>query len=212
MPPDGLRPGPVLGIDTSAAHCAAALLWGDRIVAERHEPMATGQSERLLRLVEEMLAGAGVHWHDLSAIGVGTGPGNFTGIRIAVSAARGVALALKIPAIGVSSFDALEEGAALISLPAPRGQVWLSGPGREPMLTTDLPKDLRQSGRDVIGAEAERLATATGGRARPAPPLAPAIARIAAQRRGTPQPRPAPLYLRPADAAPPADPPPVILP
>lgn len=233
----------ILGFDTSAAHCAAALLSGDRLLEERLEPMASGQSERLIPLLEEMLARVGVHWHDLSAIGVGTGPGNFTGIRIAVSAARGIALGLGIPAIGVTGFEALAEAAAqpgpasadgtegpapryaddmpspppglLVSLPAPRGQVWLSGPGlAEPLLTgvEALPDALRASRLDVAGAEAEALARLTGGRARPAPAPAAAIARIAARRRGGPEPRPAPHYLRPADAAPPADPPPRILP
>ena len=214
-----MRPEPplALGFDTSAAHCAAALLSGDRLIAERLEPMASGQSERLIPLLEEMLAGADVHWHDLAAIGVGTGPGNFTGVRIAVSAARGIALGLGIPAVGVSGFDALAEGApgALTSLPAPRGRVWLAGPGlADPLLTepAELPAALCGTGRDVAGAEAAALASLTGGRALPAPPLAPAIARLALRRRGSVQARPAPLYLRPADAAPPADPPPVILP
>lgn len=133
--------------------------------------MATGQAERLLRLIEEMLAAADVHWHDLSAIGVGTGPGNFTGIRIGVSAARGLALGLGIPAIGVSGFEALGDGpGTLVSLPAPRGQVWLSAPGQaEPLLTTPaaLPDPLHGSGLDVTGAAAEALAALTGGRVRP---------------------------------------------
>ncbi|MDN5569153.1 MAG: tRNA (adenosine(37)-N6)-threonylcarbamoyltransferase complex dimerization subunit type 1 TsaB, partial [Paracoccus sp. (in: a-proteobacteria)] len=96
----------VLGFDTSAAHCAAALLRGSDVLVARHEDMTKGQAERLISLLEEVLAEAGVSWKDLSALGVGTGPGNFTGIRIAVAAARGLALALKIPAIGISATDA----------------------------------------------------------------------------------------------------------
>ena len=70
-----------LGFDTSAAHCAAALIQGDRLLAQAHEDMARGQPERLFPLLGELLAGAGVDWRDLSVIGCGTGPGNFTGIR-----------------------------------------------------------------------------------------------------------------------------------
>ncbi|MEC9312383.1 MAG: tRNA (adenosine(37)-N6)-threonylcarbamoyltransferase complex dimerization subunit type 1 TsaB, partial [Pseudomonadota bacterium] len=73
----------VLGFDTSAAHCAAALLRGDTVVAEALEPMTRGQAERLMPLLEEVLATGGATWADLDAIGVGVGPGNFTGIRIA---------------------------------------------------------------------------------------------------------------------------------
>ena len=53
-------------------------------------------------LLEDVLAEAGIGWRDLAAIGVGTGPGNFTGVRISVAAARGLALGLGIPAIGVT--------------------------------------------------------------------------------------------------------------
>ena len=84
----------VLGFDTSAAHCAAALLCADRVVAQHAEDMGRGQAERLFPLLEELLAEGGVTWRDLTALGVGTGPGNFTGIRISVAAARGLALSL----------------------------------------------------------------------------------------------------------------------
>lgn|GEM_PF-63947 len=101
--PDDLR---VLGFDTSAAHCAAAVICGDRLLAQRVEPMTKGQAERLFPLLEEVLAEAGLAWSDLDAIGVGIGPGNFTGIRISVAAARGLALSLGIPAAGVSATEA----------------------------------------------------------------------------------------------------------
>ena len=87
----------ILGFDTSAAHCAAALLCGEQCLAARHEDMTRGQAERLMPLLEDLLAEAGASWRDLARIGVGIGPGNFTGVRIAVSAARGLALSLKIP-------------------------------------------------------------------------------------------------------------------
>jgi len=96
----------ILAFDTSAAHCAAALLSGDRIVISTAEEMTRGQAERLMPLLQELLAEAGFTWQDLSALGVGVGPGNFTGIRIAVSAARGLALGLDVPAVGVSGCEA----------------------------------------------------------------------------------------------------------
>ena len=68
--------------------------------------MARGQGERLMGLLQDLLDGASHKWCDLTALGVGIGPGNFTGIRISVAAARGLALSLRIPAIGVSSFEA----------------------------------------------------------------------------------------------------------
>ena len=82
-------PDPVaVGFDTSAAHCAAALLRGDAVLAHLSENMTKGQAERLFPLLEGLLADTGLAWRDLDVIGVGVGPGNFTGIRIAVAAAR----------------------------------------------------------------------------------------------------------------------------
>ncbi len=167
-------------------------------------------------LIGAVLADADVTLDRLAVIGVGTGPGNFTGVRIAVAAARGLALGLGIPAIGVSGFDAAALDLppdVVASLDARRGAVWLSGAGLDPQQAVPgaLPGGL--AGRDVTGHRADEIAAETGGRALvPTLPLPVAIARIAASRAGTPQPRPAPMYLRPADAAPPSDPAPVLLP
>ncbi|MFV0332787.1 MAG: tRNA (adenosine(37)-N6)-threonylcarbamoyltransferase complex dimerization subunit type 1 TsaB [Tropicimonas sp.] len=218
----------LLAFDTSAAHCAAALLSGGAIRAERLEPMKRGQAEALMPLLEEMLAARSVGWRDLDAIAVGTGPGNFTGIRIAVSAARGLALALGIPAIGVSMFEVMAFGQpstpCLISLSAPRGQVYLQRfeGGRatgKPALTDPLappPEPGLPAGMTILGAAAEALGRHFDRPARPAgmSDIPTRIARIAALRlnSGERAERPAPLYVRPADAAPPSDPPPVLLP
>ncbi|MGR3760411.1 tRNA (adenosine(37)-N6)-threonylcarbamoyltransferase complex dimerization subunit type 1 TsaB [Roseobacteraceae bacterium NS-SX3] len=190
----------VLAFDTSAAHCAAALLRGGRIAVSRLEEMGRGQAERLMPLLEEVLAEGGVSWQDLDAIGVGVGPGNFTGIRIAVSAARGLALGLEVPAVGVTGFEAREAPGTLPAIPAPRDQVYAALPGGAPRL---MP---RQEAEEA--ARGARLSFAP--EASPAG-LAGAIARIAAARyTGTPG-APAPLYLRAADAAPSSDVPPALL-
>ena len=202
-----MRPDPcILAFDTSAAHCAAALLSGGRVVAEAWEPMDKGQAERLLPLCEAVMAQAGLGWRDLDAVAVGTGPGNFTGVRIAVAAARGLALSLGVPAIGVTRLEALAEGLprpVTVIEDAKRGEVYVQ---RFDGGTAAL----APAGVAVAGAV---TGSAAGAEALPpALPLHHAIATIAARRIGTDQPRPTPFYLRGADAAPPADPPPVILP
>jgi len=201
----------VLAFDTSAAHCAAALLLPGGRVLTRLEPMEKGQAERLMPLLEELLREAGLGWSDLTRLAVGTGPGNFTGVRIAVAAARGLALGLGIPAVGITRLEALAFG-----LPRPitvvedarRGEVYVQGFG------TETSEALLMDGSDL--AHVVETAHVTGSAAGPAAlpaavPLAEAMARLAAAR-DLPQPRPAPFYLRGADAAPPSDPPPVILP
>ena len=79
----------ILAFDTSAGHCAAAVLDGDEVLAAQAEEMTRGQAERLFPLLQAVLDKAGRPLSDMTCIGVGTGPGNFTGTRIAVAAARG---------------------------------------------------------------------------------------------------------------------------
>ncbi len=188
----------ILAFDTSAAHCAAALLQDGEIVTTHAEAMTRGQAEQLMPLLEEMLTGNNCTWQHLDAIGVGIGPGNFTGIRISVSAARGLALGLGVPAVGVSGFDAVAEIAPdghLPAIAAPRDQVYVQPKGRAPYLTS------RHAAGDIgplyFCDDPEQQARA--------------IAHVAADRWTTVEAPPAPLYVRPADAAPSSDVPPVLL-
>ena len=191
-----MQPKPVLlTFDTSAAHCAAALLFGDRVVT-RVDPMAKGQAEHLMPMLEDVLSAQGLGWRDLDGIGVGVGPGNFTGIRIALSAARGLALGLGKPAVGVNGFDARAFGEALpytATIPAPRDQSYVQH------FTTEGPNSPLQITEPALPQK-------------PADDLIGAVARIAASRLHSEIQRPTPLYMRSADAAPPRDPAPLLLP
>ncbi|WP_108813798.1 tRNA (adenosine(37)-N6)-threonylcarbamoyltransferase complex dimerization subunit type 1 TsaB [Loktanella sp. Alg231-35] len=186
----------LIAFDTSAAHCAAALLLDGRIVT-RVDEMAKGQAEHLMPMMEEMLHAEGLAWQDLDGVGVGVGPGNFTGIRISVSAARGLALGLGKPAIGVNGFEARAHGEDRpyqATIPAPRGQSYV--------------QTFEANGSISAPAQTDTEAAAQ----KPAETLIAAVAHIAAARLGVDAPRPAPLYVRSADAAPPRDPAPTILP
>jgi tRNA threonylcarbamoyl adenosine modification protein YeaZ len=198
------------------------LLSGDRVLASALEGMGKGQAERLMPLIADVLRAGGAGLADLDAIGVGTGPGNFTGIRISVAAARGLALALGVPAVGVSGLEALALGAPrplLACLDARRDHVYLQrfgtgterGPKRVPVSGL---VDWADDGLAMAGPQASTLAaTINATPVQPTHPVAAAIAHIAATRFRDPQlPRPAPLYLRAADAAPARDATPVILP
>ncbi|MDF2235209.1 tRNA (adenosine(37)-N6)-threonylcarbamoyltransferase complex dimerization subunit type 1 TsaB [Albimonas sp. CAU 1670] len=98
-------------MDASAAQCAAAVVSEGRVLAALSEPMGKGQAERLAPLIQEVLAAAGLAPQALAGIGVCTGPGNFTGVRIGVAAARGLALGIGRPSVGVPRLQALAEGA-----------------------------------------------------------------------------------------------------
>lgn len=198
----------ILAFDTSAHHCTAAVVQGDVVLAHKHEDMKKGQAERLMGLISETLEDAGVKLENLDAVGVGTGPGNFTGIRIAVSTARGLALGLGRPAVGISGFDALHlghEDPCACAINAHRDEIYLQTykPGQEMsrpqlLLAGDIPSDAGV----LIGA---------GGQS-PKYPQAIAIARLTAGKYKSVSKKPSPFYFRPADAAPSKDAAPLILP
>lgn len=101
-----LRGMNLLAIETATESCSAAVLAGERLVG-RSELAPRRHAELLLPMCEQALGEAGLRRHDLDAIAVGCGPGAFTGVRLAISAAQGIALALDIPIVPVSSLAAL---------------------------------------------------------------------------------------------------------
>ncbi len=203
----------VLGFDTSASHCGAALFSGGRCLATRHENMVKGQAERLFPMLMEILDEAGFNWRDLNAVGVGVGPGNFTGIRISVSAARGLALGLGIPAFGVTLLEAAAhdvERPVLACLDAHRGTGYFQRHGfgdPKPFIAPldDLNGTFRP-GLRCVGNLGEEMAIRLGvGCQNKQSPPAYAVARIAIERQcaGWQAGRPTPFYLRAPDASPP---------
>jgi len=192
----------VLAFDTSAAHCAAALLCNGAILSSTFETMQKGQAEALVPLIQALLAETQTSLHKIGRIGVGLGPGNFTGIRISISLARGLGLSLGCPVIGVDSFEAsIEEKTkeTLIAIPATRDKFYTRS-------SANL-----QAAPEM--SDAPTLATSPiPVLYRPKPDLLVAnIARIAARKDVKTATPPAPLYVKPADAAPSRDPGPKIL-
>jgi len=96
----------LLAIETATESCSAALLVDGRLLA-RSELAPRRHAELLLTMCGQLLDEAGLSRRDLDAIAVGRGPGAFTGVRLAISAAQGIALALDIPVVPISSLAAL---------------------------------------------------------------------------------------------------------
>jgi len=97
----------VLGFDSAGAGASVALLRDGAVVATRDTARERGQAEILMPMIAEVLDEGGIAASRLDLIGVSVGPGSFTGLRIAIAAARGLALATGVPAIGVTAFAAI---------------------------------------------------------------------------------------------------------
>lgn len=110
----------LLALETATESCSAALLVGERVFV-RSEIAPRRHAELLLPMCDELLLEAGLVRRDLDALGVGCGPGAFTGVRLAISATQAIALALDIPVVAISSLAALamqapENGAAILAV------------------------------------------------------------------------------------------------
>jgi len=196
----------VLVIETATAACSVALLEGDRVVAARHEVVGRGHAERLVPMIGEVLAEAGTNRADL--IQVDCGPGSFTGIRVGIAAARGLALAWGVP---VSGFSALALIAATakedvgVALSGGHGELFVQRFGHAPLSPADPLQSLRPEAAAlaipdelVLGSGAEALVAARGtGRAEEAFPNAADARLLPAALTDLP---PTPLYGRAPDA------------
>ncbi|HEX4562830.1 MAG TPA: tRNA (adenosine(37)-N6)-threonylcarbamoyltransferase complex dimerization subunit type 1 TsaB [Solirubrobacteraceae bacterium] len=126
----------VLGFDTATSATAVGLRLADASTLERRDDPREGEhpghATRLLPFAAELLARAGLEWDAIDRIAVGTGPGRFTGLRVGVATARGLAQSLRAELVGVSSLRALAHGAApeypdrplLAVIDARRGEVF----------------------------------------------------------------------------------------
>ena len=213
----------LLAIDTSGALCAAGLYAGPTERARIVLDLGRGHAERVVDVCADALREGGAEWGDIARIAVTVGPGSFTGIRAGVAAARGLALSLGVPAIGVTTLEVTDgpDGAPyVVALDARRGQLYAQAFGvgggvlSDPMvdapdsLTGRLPSSIVHvvgSGAPAL-VEAMRAAgheTRVGERdGRPLTGAQPDIAAVAACaiRAGERARLPVPLYLRGADA------------
>jgi tRNA threonylcarbamoyl adenosine modification protein YeaZ len=172
----------ILALDTSTAACTAALLEKDgTVVASRDEVIGRGHAERLVPLVEEMLDG-----HVPARILVGVGPGSFTGLRVGISAAHGMAIGWSIPLAGMNSLALLAacappgEGKVAAAMAGGHGELFVQTFNRKkltatgPILNlTPQAAALKVDAPLVVGSGAEALVAARhGGEAIPLLPSA----------------------------------------
>jgi tRNA threonylcarbamoyladenosine biosynthesis protein TsaB len=210
----------VLGIETSTSQARVALLENGALVLERQSARPKQSAERLLPLIAELLAETGWSKTSLERLGVSVGPGSFTGLRVGIACAQGLALGLDIPLLGVTSLRAMARlvpeslpGLRVPFLDARRAEVFagayeagpraaerlaplaVSAMGAEESLRSKLPEPLVWvgSGLALVGREA------TFSSAETAEPSAFGVGLLAGELEPASHP-PAPVYVRDAGA------------
>lgn len=208
----------VLVLDTALGACQAGLFEGETPLATLERPMEQGGMERVAGVTRELMETARAGFDTIDRIGVTSGPGSFTGLRVGLAFAQGLGAALSRPVIGLSSLDALAAstvaaGSVMAVIDARRGQVYArvfrdgAPEGAPEALTLTEAADRAAAlgpGLRLIGTGGPLL---TEGLERPetVPLAAPTLAALAALTLAadpeTAPPRP--LYLRAPDAKPP---------
>lgn len=219
----------LLAIDCAASLCAACVYdqARDTVLGREVRDIGKGHAEQLIDVIARALAAGGKAYADLDRLAVSVGPGSFTGVRVGVSTARGLALALKIPAVGVTTLEAIAAEAVrtvekagraapervLAAIDAGRDGIYVAVYDRfgsvqyDPVIMT-LEEAAGLASRErlaLAGSAAGRIAALMGeaevtGFEGATADIA-IYAQIAAGRR-TPAGRPKPLYLRAPDAKP----------
>lgn len=218
----------ILALDTSMGACSTAVLRTDGVHRRLHElyaEMPRGHAEALMPMVEEVMAEAEIEPRDLDLIAATVGPGSFTGVRIAIAAARGLALVTDAKLYGTDSLTVMARtarqteppgGSFAIAVDARRGMLYFGlfdAAGKKldgPRLVTAgeafrlLPEDLRVAlgnGADILAEEARARGREISISRPDLQPVAAALAAIALESNPTTE-NLRPLYLRPPDAKP----------
>lgn len=196
----------ILAFDTSSAACTAALFDGlGECIAQRHEIIGRGHSERLVPMLAEMLDG-----READRIIVGTGPGSFTGIRVGIAAANGLAIGWNAELYGMSSLALLAAGSASTGQIAAaviggHGELFVqqfdaaTGEATGDLLNARPADAAAATGAQlVVGSGARQLVEARGwGEARDSWPIAANALKLPCALRSL---MPRPLYARAPDA------------
>lgn len=207
----------VLALDTAGVDCAAAVYdsGSDSVMGEVTETIGRGHAEHLMHVVDAALAKAGIALSAVQRVVVTVGPGSFTGIRIGVAAARGFALSLDIPAIGVTTLEVMAAAAraqnpgqsVLAAIDAKREEIYLQSfdsDGR-PLdearaVTVEEAGEIAGAFDGIVtGTAVARLSDAPPPERPDAFPIA-VVARLGAAKPVSEKPKP--LYLRGPDARP----------
>ena len=162
----------ILALETSAKSVSVAVTEDDRVLCSAYQNTGLTHSRTLMPLLEGMLTPAGLTLSDIGLIAVAHGPGSFTGLRIGVSAAKGLAWARELPCCGVSTLEAMAQNlrhmdaTVICAMDARRNQIYnavfrCSG-GTIQRVTEDRAIALSQLAQDLQGDETEKIVLGDG--------------------------------------------------
>lgn len=220
----------LLAIDSATNACSAALWLDGGPGPRRYAAMRRGHAESLMPMIDAVMSEAGLSFAELDGVAVTVGPGAFTGLRIGLSAARGLALAAALPLVGVTTLEAVAAAQeshglpVLVALDSKRSDVYVqlfaadgtAAGAPAAVMPEGVARLLPPGGTVAIAGDAAEAVVATLGRRTdirrldgPDLPDAAVVAEIAARRLAeTPdafREPPEALYLRPPDAVPAAE-------
>jgi tRNA threonylcarbamoyl adenosine modification protein YeaZ len=210
----------LLVLDTSADLCSVGVAVDGRQPVVRSAVVGRAHAERLVPMIAEAMAASSLAFADLDRIAVTVGPGSFTGVRIGVAAARGLALAAGVEAVGIGTLAVHAEQAravaggvpVVVAIAAGRGEIYaarFAASGAEDSVpelgSPETFASLLDRAAVLAGSGADALIAATGAANRvvhrSAAPDVAALIRLA-RAAAAPTAPPKPLYLRPPDAKP----------
>lgn len=164
----------ILALETSAKAVSAAITEDGRVLASGYQDTGLTHSRTLMPIVEHLLKNTGLTLKDCGAVAAAVGPGSFTGIRIGVSAAKGLAFGAELPAAGVSTLAAMArnvscwEGMAVCAMDARREQIYNAlfscAGGQITRLTPDRAVGLDQLAEELRGDSRPKIVLGDGGR------------------------------------------------
>jgi tRNA threonylcarbamoyl adenosine modification protein YeaZ len=212
----------LLAIDTALEACSVAVAGNDPQPVAVSENVGRGHAERLFGMIDSAMGEAGFDFADLDRIAVTVGPGSFTGLRVGIAAARGLALVVGCPVVGIGTLDVHAAGARALVGPVPvvavldarRGEVYSQrfaaagapigtpavGPPESVAAQVADGDVLAGAGADTVAAAMPLGRTAPIAHRRSAPDIH--VLAVLAVIAVAPTAAPRPLYLRPPDAKP----------
>lgn len=163
----------ILGLETSARACSAAVTEDGTVLASAFQCTGLTHSRTLMPMVEDMLRNAELSMAQIDAVAVAAGPGSFTGIRIGIAAAKGLAWAREIPCAGVSTLEAMAQSLAhtdalvICAMDARRSQVYnalfRAHFGTLTRLTPDRAISLEDLAEELRGMDGDKIVLGDGG-------------------------------------------------